>query len=81
MGFSEKPALIKIDGHNTKLGAHTKTIDRLAAANVSSPAEFRLSVMEIYRHVQREEGYSGSYGAIKDYITKKDYNEKVWPVS
>jgi hypothetical protein len=54
-----------------KLKGHIKTIDRLAGANVSSPPEFRLSVMEICRRLQHEEGYSGSYGAVKDYINKR----------
>lgn len=53
------------------LGPHTKTIDRLAGTNLRSPPEFRLSVMEIFRHLQRDEEYAGSYGAVKDYVTQK----------
>jgi hypothetical protein len=48
-----------------------QTIDQLAGANVWSPPEFRLSVAEIYRHLQNNENYAGSYGAVKDYVTEK----------
>jgi transposase len=54
-----------------KLGPHTKTIDRVAGANLRSPPEFRLSVMKIYRQLQRDEEYAGSYGAVNDYVTQK----------
>jgi transposase len=53
-----------------KLGPYTKTIDRLAGTNLRSPPEFRLSVTEIFRHLQREKEYAGSYGAVKDYVTR-----------
>ena len=47
------------------LGPHTKTIDRLAGTNLRSPPEFRLSVMEIFRHLQRDEEDAGSYESRK----------------
>lgn len=47
------------------LGPHINTIDQITSANHSSALELRLSVMEIYRRLQRDEGYAGSYGAIK----------------
>ena len=53
-----------------KLGPHTETIDQLAGANARSPPECRLSVAEIYRHLQNNEGYAGSYGAVNGYLTE-----------
>ncbi len=53
-----------------KLKSHIQTINRLASANVSAPPEFRLSVKDIYRELKREEGYLGSYGAVKDYVSQ-----------
>jgi transposase len=53
-----------------KLGSHTKTIDKLAGSNVWAPPELRLSVEKIYRHLQSNEQYVGSYGAVKDYVTE-----------
>ena len=54
-----------------RLGPHRKTIDQLAGANIWSPPELRPSVAEIYRHLQSNENYVGSYGAVKDYVTGK----------
>src|SRR5208337_2732593 len=50
------------------LGAHTKTLDELASLNDSTPPRHRLSVREIHKYLQQEEQYSGSYGAIRDYL-------------
>ena len=51
-----------------RLGPHIKRLDELASLNELSPPEFRLSVTEIYKHLQREERYSGSYGAVRGYL-------------
>jgi transposase len=50
------------------LRLHTATLDAFVALNDATPIRYRLSVSDIYRYLQREEGYSGSYGAVSNYL-------------
>jgi len=47
---------------------HTSTLDAFAALNEATPARHRVSISDIHRYLQREESYSGSYGAVRDYL-------------
>jgi transposase len=55
------------DRRYPKLGPHTVTIQRLLRENVTLPPSARLSVQAIYERIRNEEGFSGSYGSVKDY--------------
>src|SRR5215212_7593010 len=50
-----------------KLGPHTTSVQRLLRDNATLPPSARLSVKAIYQHIRDEEGFSGSYGSVKDY--------------
>src|SRR5215207_5510918 len=50
-----------------KLGPHTATVQRLLRENITLPPSARLSVQAIYERIRHEEGFSGSYGSVKDY--------------
>lgn len=53
-----------------KLGQHIETIDRLVAANRSAATEPRSSVAAISRALKHDEGFAGSYSAVKGYVGK-----------
>jgi hypothetical protein len=50
------------------LRQHTATLDAFAALNVSTIVQYQVSISEIYRYLKREENYSGSYCAVRDYL-------------
>src|SRR5271166_6840601 len=39
-----------------------------ASLSVTTPPGHRVSISEIYNCLKREEGYAGSYGAVRDYL-------------
>ncbi len=55
------------DRRYPKLRPHTATVQRILRENVTLPPSARLSVQAIYEHIRDEEGFSGSYGSVKDY--------------
>jgi transposase len=55
------------DRRNPKLGPHTASIQRMLRENATLPPSARLSVKAIYERIRDEEGFRGSYGAVKDY--------------
>ena len=50
-----------------KLGPHTASIRRMLRENSTLPPPARLSVKAIHERIRDEEGFRGSYGAVKDY--------------
>src|SRR5580704_8760463 len=50
------------------LRQHTATLDAFATLNVSTIVQYQVSINEIYRYLKREENYSGSYCAVRDYL-------------
>jgi transposase len=50
------------------LQQYTATLDAFASLSVTTALGHRVSMSEIYRYLKREEGYSGSYGAVRDYL-------------
>ena len=51
-----------------KLGPHTASIRRMLQENATLPPSARLSVMAMYERIRDQEGFRGSYGAVKDYV-------------
>jgi hypothetical protein len=51
----------------TRLGPHTASVQRMLRENATLPPSARLSVKAIYQRIRDEEGFSGSYGSVKDY--------------
>lgn len=49
------------------LGPHTVSIRRMLHENTTLPIPAQLSVKAIYERIRDEEGFRGSYGAVKDY--------------
>lgn len=56
------------DRRYPKLGPHTVIVQRLLRENITLPPSARLSVRAIYERIRDEEGFSGSYGSVKDYV-------------
>ena len=50
-----------------KLGPHTASVRRMLHENAALPSAARLSVKAIYERIRDEEGFCGSYGAVKDF--------------
>jgi hypothetical protein len=50
-----------------KLGPHTTSVQRLIRENATLPPSARRSIKAIYERIRHEEGFSGSYGSVKDY--------------
>lgn len=50
-----------------KLGPHTASVRRMLHENATLPLPARLSVKAIYERIRDEEGFCGSYGAVKDF--------------
>src|SRR3982751_2846378 len=50
-----------------KLGPHTASVQRMLRENAPLPPSARLSLKSIYERIRDEEGFSGSYGSVKDY--------------
>src|ERR1700722_5445858 len=50
------------------LRQHTATLDAFAPLNVPTIVRYQVSINEIYRYLKREENYSGSYCAVRDYL-------------
>jgi hypothetical protein len=50
-----------------KIGPHTATVQRLLRENITLPPSARLSVQAIYERIRDKEGFSGSYGSVKDH--------------
>jgi transposase len=62
---------------------HAPTLDAFVALNDSTRARHRASISEIYRYLQREESYSGSYSAVRDYLRfrqspRKHSDQNLW---
>src|SRR3954453_6736896 len=51
-----------------KLGPHIASIRRMLQENASLPPTARLSVQAMYERIRDQEGFGGSYGAVKDYV-------------
>ena len=51
-----------------KLGPHTASIRRMLQENATLPPAARLSVKAMYERIRDQEGFRGSYGAVKDYV-------------
>jgi transposase len=51
-----------------KLGPHTASIQRMLRENATLPPAARLSVRAMYERIRNQEGFDGSYGAVKDYV-------------
>ena len=51
-----------------KLGPHTASIRRMLQENATLPPTARLSVQAMYERIRDQEGFGGSYGAVKDYV-------------
>ena len=51
-----------------KLGPHTASVQRMLRENGTLPPPARLSVRAMYEHIRDQEGFRGSYGAVKDYV-------------
>ena len=54
-----------------KLGPHIDTINKLIIVDQSSMPELPESLIQIYRRLQREEGYEGSYSTLCRYVKNK----------
>ncbi len=50
-----------------KLGPHTASVRRMLRENATLPPSARLSVKAIHERIRDEEGFRGSYGAVKDF--------------
>jgi hypothetical protein len=50
------------------LRQHAATLDAIANSSVFTIAPHQVSISEIYRYLKRQESYSGSYGAVRDYL-------------
>jgi hypothetical protein len=50
------------------LQQYTATLDAFASLSVTTALRHRVSISEIYRCLKQEEGYTGSYGAVLDYL-------------
>ncbi len=51
-----------------KLGPYTASIRRMLQENATLPPTARLSVQAMYKRIRDQEGFDGSYGAVKDYV-------------
>ena len=51
-----------------KLGPHTASVRRMVRENATLPPAGRLSVQAMYERIRDQEGFRGSYGAVKDYV-------------
>src|SRR5690348_4159210 len=51
-----------------KLGPHIASLQRMLRDNANLPSAARLSVQAMYEHIRDQEGFDGSYGAVKDYV-------------
>jgi transposase len=51
-----------------KLGPHTASIQRMLRENATLPPAARLSVRAMYERIRDQEGFGGSYRAVKDYV-------------
>ena len=62
-----------------KLALHIHTIDRLLIDNDSLSLADNMTIQDIVRHLRREEGFAGSYDAVRNYIHRRaHYDEKAW---
>lgn len=52
-----------------KIGEHAGTIRELVRNRLRISANFSPSIVEIYRYLTDAENYSGSYGAVRDYVS------------
>jgi len=68
-----------------KLDPHILTIQQWVANAMATTPECKPSPKEIFEHLRSSENYSGSYGAIRDYVSllrktapKRDFSLDVW---
>src|SRR5829696_5488593 len=62
-----------------KLGPHTASVQRILRENATLPPSARLSIKAIYERIRDEEGFSGSYGSVKDYARPITHdNHSMW---
>ena len=60
------------------LQQYTATLDAFASLSVTTALRHRVSISEIYRCLKQEEGYTGSYGAVRDYAARQASTQNVW---
>jgi transposase len=62
------------------LQKHTATLDAFASTNEFPTVKHAASISEIYRYIKIEENYSGSYGAVRDYLgfRSSKTSTKIW---
>src|SRR3984885_7143824 len=53
------------------LQQYTATLDAFASLSVTTALRHRISISELYRSLKQEEGYTGSYGAVLDYLRSR----------
>ena len=56
---------------------HTATLDAIATSSVSTIVPHQVSISEIYQYLKRQENYSGSYGAVRDYLRYRFWARQV----
>src|SRR5450631_3346079 len=62
-----------------KLAPHIHTIDRILHDNDSFPTAASMTVQDIVQHLRREEGFSGSYDSVRNYIHHRAHDdESAW---
>ena len=50
-----------------KLGPHTVSIQRMLWRNATLPPSARMSIKAIYEYIRDQDGFGGSYRAVRDY--------------
>jgi transposase len=62
-----------------KLGPHTASIQRMLRENATLPPSARLSIRAIHERIRNQEGFGGSYGAVKDYAHSRSQDQDcIW---
>jgi transposase len=61
-----------------RLDPHTSTIERLVTKAEVTPPGYKASPTKIFEHLRSSENYSGSYGAVRDYVSllRKDESKQ-----
>lgn len=58
-------------GRHPVLGPYIPVIDEWLEADLKAPRKQRHTIKRIYDRLCKEHGYTGSYGAVKDYVNRK----------
>jgi transposase len=59
-----------------KLAPHIPTIDRLLRDSESFPFAVKMTIRDIVQHLNREEGFAGSYDSVRHYIHRRARGEE-----